>query len=150
MLELENYIVTKDGRVYNKKTHKFQTQNLTKNGYYTVSIRGKRSFVHRLVALCHIPNPDNLPQVNHIDGDKTNNNVNNLEWVTPQENINHSIRTGLCKRREKLTKEDVLYIKAHPEVTCKKLSENFGVNATTIGHVRRGDTWKNISSSPTL
>lgn len=142
MLELENYIVTKDGRVYNKKTHRFQKQNLTVNGYYTVSIRGKRRHVHRLVALCHIPNPDNLPQVNHIDGNKTNNNVNNLEWVTPQENINHAIRTGLCKKREKLTKNDIVYIKEHSEKSIKELAEFYSVNETTIRHVRKGDTWK--------
>lgn len=142
MLELENYIVTKDGRVYNKKTHRYQKQNLTNNGYYTVSIRGKRRFVHRLVALCHIPNPDNKPQVNHIDGNKANNNVNNLEWATNQENIDHSIRTGLCKRREKLSEEDIKYIKSHPDITLRSLAKLFNVNETTIGHVRRGDTWK--------
>ncbi len=73
---------------------------LTKKGYEKVqlsTITGKKRtpFVHRLVALAFIPNPENKPQVNHIDGDKRNNQVINLEWVTNQENHNHKLKMGL-------------------------------------------------------
>ena len=84
-------------------------------------IRSKVFSVHQLVAQAFIPNPLNLPQINHIDGDKTNNKVSNLEWCTNEYNMQHSYKTGLreqCKKRQslnchlrKLTIDDVLYIR---------------------------------------
>lgn len=64
---------------------------LLKNG------KAKYWQVHRLVALHFIPNPENKPQVNHIDGNPSNNHVTNLEWATPSENVNHAFRIGLMK-----------------------------------------------------
>ena len=63
-----------------------------KYGYERIVINKKHFSVHRLVAKAFIPNPKNKPQVNHIDGNKTNNNVNNLEWSTNSENQKHSFR----------------------------------------------------------
>lgn len=68
-------------------------------GYHRIRVticQVKMSFkVHREVAKAFIPNPDNLPQVNHIDGNKSNNAVSNLEWVTNRENAHHAIENGL-------------------------------------------------------
>lgn len=62
-----------------------------KSGYVRVSVGKKtKGLVHRLVAETFIPNPDNKPMVNHIDGDKTNNHISNLEWVTNAENVRHA------------------------------------------------------------
>ena len=73
---------------------------ISKDGYYTIGLRTndnvKKFFrVHRLVATMFIDNPLNKDIVNHIDGNKLNNNINNLEWVTPAENTQHAVNTGL-------------------------------------------------------
>jgi hypothetical protein len=86
-----NYIATIDGKIYSFRNKAFMAQKLAKDGYYSLAIvldSGKRNkyLVHRLVAMTFIPNPDNLPSVDHIDNDKTNNNMTNLRWSTPSDN----------------------------------------------------------------
>ena len=95
-----NYLIYPDGRIWSKggKRHKpafKKHQNNESTGYKQVSlsnsvrkIRCKTYKIHRLVAIHYIPNPENKPQVNHIDGNKENNNINNLEWATNIENNN--------------------------------------------------------------
>lgn len=100
-----NHSITEDGDVISKgRIHK---QCTTKCGYKQVKLYNhgfkKHFYVHRLVAEAFIPNPKNLPFVNHIDFDKTNNNVSNLEWCTSSENVLHSYRNGRCERSRQIT-----------------------------------------------
>lgn len=87
------YSVTSDGVVRNDRTGHILKPATSNSGYRCVKLwdggKGKNSFVHRLVALAFVPNPNHKPEVNHIDGDKTNNSANNLEWVTGAENKRH-------------------------------------------------------------
>lgn len=97
------YAITPSGRVWTRAKPRakagWRKTHVSWAGYERVQLSkdGKRKYmaVHRLVALTYIPNPDNLPQVNHIDGDKTNNSASNLEWCTQSHNQRHSLRLGL-------------------------------------------------------
>lgn len=90
------YQVSNLGRVYTFKRNKLMTPVKCRKGYLRIKLRvnncAKSVAVHRLVAQAFIPNPENKPQVNHIDEDKTNNVVSNLEWVTNKENCNHGTK----------------------------------------------------------
>lgn len=98
-----SYYITEDGKCYNSKTNKWlKGQTNYKNGYlsYQISLKNgkkKRFYAHRLVAKAFIPNPDDKAEVNHIDGNKMNNHVYNLEWVTPKENSEHANKNELKK-----------------------------------------------------
>lgn len=91
-----NYSATYDGRIYNHSTYKFMMFSKMPEGYLRLNIKNdggqKKFLVHRLIALTFIPNPENKPQVNHIDSNKSNNCVKNLEWITNKENRNHSLK----------------------------------------------------------
>jgi len=78
-----------------KKGNKVINGWIQNTGYKTVQINNKKYSIHRLVAEAFIPNPENKPQVNHIDGNKLNNNADNLEWCTCKENVQHAFNTGL-------------------------------------------------------
>jgi hypothetical protein len=118
----------------------------SKDGYYAIWLENtngvlKKIKVHRLVAFAFIPNPENKPQVNHIDGHKKNNHVSNLEWCTDRENKIHGHQTGLYKtkrgednHRAKLSNKQVLEIKAMLLLgrRQKEIASIFGVAANTI------------------
>ena len=88
------YYISNNGDFYSTFTKRLLKPQKDHKGYLYVEIGRKKYKVHRLVAEYFIPNPKNLPQVNHIDCDKTNNNVNNLEWVTNRQNYEWSLKNG--------------------------------------------------------
>lgn len=116
--------------------------------------KDKRENIHRLVALHFIPNPDCLPEVNHKDGDKLNNRVDNLEWVTREQNIQHGFINGLIKtpkgeaaHNSKLTEKIVLEI-FNSKIGPRKLSRDTGIPYSCIAGIRNGNTWNHITGLP--
>lgn len=130
-------------------------------GYFVVNLHdGKKQepmvYVHRLVAYHFLPNPLNFPEINHIDGVKTNNKVSNLEWCTRSHNIKHAYRIGLKKPYDmrgennpssKLTNESVIEIRSrHDEgiLSYRELAEMYQVTETTISNAVSRKTWKYV------
>ncbi len=81
-----NYILYSDGRLWSDKTQRFLVGGYSSNGYHHYTIDGKTYRTNRLVASYFIPNPCNLSQVDHIDGNKLNNDVSNLQWLSRKDN----------------------------------------------------------------
>lgn len=155
-----NYTVDFNGRIYSNISKRFLKVRVNEFGYNVVSLKddltGKfySRKIHRLVALAFVPNPENKPEVNHIDCDKTNNNVNNLEWVTSKENKKHGWDNRLYT--DKLDNHtSSVYTNDQIEHVCKLLSEGFrnkdvanitGIHKDVIAHIKRGDIWADISN----
>lgn len=150
----ENYLVSSLGNVktINGKLKKVVYDSKNDYGYVELwkNNKGKKFRIHRLVAETFIPNTLGKEQVNHIDGDKKNNCVSNLEWVTPKENIRHAIKNDLSSIKygsknlaSKLKEEDVKYIRENAGInkSVKELSEIYNVSTTTIYNIINYKKW---------
>lgn len=126
-----------------KNTHGYHRVCLSKNGYY------KRYRVHRLVALAFIPNSERKETVNHINGIKTDNRVDNLEWLTMRENFDHAVEMGLSTHgsrnpASKLTESEVIDIHSHTKKDMVYLASKYKVGKENIRRIMNRESWKNI------
>ncbi len=133
------YEISEDGTVVNSRTGKVLKPDLNYTGYKRVTLWCKelgrrREFVHRLVAIHFVDNPNNLPMVNHIDGDKLNTHYKNLEWVTCKENTKHAFKKGLRKGPKKLEDSVVKLIKVLKQegLSRKRIAEILGYKESRI------------------
>ena len=110
--DFEDYLIDENGNIYSTRKKKYLKTIINKYGYCKVKLQKNKIIkmfsVHRLVALAFIPNPNNCPQVNHIDGNKLNNNVDNLEWCTSKHNMNEAVRIGLFENVKKKNRENAI------------------------------------------
>ena len=155
-----SYQISDSGRIFTKRRlvgnqiyyGRELIPQLTEDGYLKVTLskngKCKRFYLHRLVAIQFLDNNMNLPQVNHKDGNKLNNNVTNLEWCTKQENQSHAVRNNLMQHGQdrpsaKLTEANVLEIyKLKGILTGQAIADIYGVSKNTINCILRGSKWK--------
>lgn len=147
------------GIIKNELTGKELKTTVTRKGYHQVSTKpfgrnGKTKVfkIHREVALAFLPNPDGKPTVNHIDGDKDNNHISNLEWATVKENIQHAFDNNLSNNKgnrnpaskidiniaEQIKKE---YIPKHREYGARALGRKYGLCHQHISRIANGIYW---------
>lgn len=155
------YTVSNLGQVKSFLTLKISglllNRNLDTAGYpivkrYSGNDKGKTKKVHRLVAEAFIPNPNSLPQVNHLDGVKDNNCVANLEWCDGFGNQRHAWNIGLCKKRfgedcnvSKATEKIILEIREKAgRVLMKDMAKEYGMSKTNVSDIIKRRTWKHI------
>ena len=153
--DYEQYQISNLGNVKTIANEATRKERLLKplnhpKGYFRVGLwlegKVKFHFIHRLVAIHFIDNPENKQTINHIDGDKSNNKSDNLEWNTYRENMNHSIINKLssCGERNgraKLTQLQAEEIK-QSSLSQRKLASLYNVSQTSIGKIKQGKGWK--------
>lgn len=131
----------------NKKKNGYVQYGLTKNG------ATKTFTAHRLVAIAFLPNKDDKLQINHIDGIKHNNNVENLEWCTASHNRKHAFKIGLSSMdgenhpQSKLTREDVLDIRNAYRLNCfthQDIADAYGIGRKAVTKIINRQRWKHI------
>lgn len=162
-LELNNAVLYKrilvfsTGQFITIRNCKIMKQRTENNDYLWINTGDNNTEQsHRVIAKCFIPNPNNLPCINHKNGIKNDNRVENLEWCTHSDNTLHAYRTGLEKKvlgedhhGHKLNRGDVDYIKEHfikgsQEYGAAALGRKFGVDKSTIEDAYYGKTWKEV------
>ena len=156
----DDYFVFETGQILsfkNKNKASFLTPVINKSGYCYVTLthngKSKSKALHRIVAENLIDNPQNKPQVNHLDGDKENNHVSNLYWCTASENTRHAINTGLYvgvrgeeNNLSKLKEYQVIEIRKMAEdgIDKKVISEKFKIHVATVTAIVKRKRWKHV------
>ncbi|ALA07695.1 putative HNH homing endonuclease [Bacillus phage BC01] len=152
----ENYSVSNLGRVRNDKRDQVKKLTQHKLGYMATGLGAKNThFVHKLVALAFLHNddPENKRIVNHKDGDKSNNRLDNLEWGTHADNIRHAVKQGLQvhvrgaeHHNTKFTEEDIVKIKKMlvQGVKGAEIARMYNVAPVTISFIKTGRSWAHV------
>lgn len=159
------YTIDESGIVKNiSRDYILKPRNSGYGAYCTVALvndKGKRKtkFIHRLVAETYLPNPNNKPVVNHVDGNKYNNHVSNLEWVTVAENIQHAYDTGLHSKAKGVDSPNTKLSAQKVHNVCASLMDGLkiscvaklhGVSESIVKNIKKGTCFKEITSSYNL
>lgn len=139
-----DYLISTTGKVYSTKTNKFLNPSKTKDGYLKVALRGNNKAyyfrVHKLVAMTYLENPNNLPEVNHKDFNRTNNSLENLEWISHNDNIEYSKLENRFKTEKPLRKAyvftNVFNGKSFTIIGINNVAKHFGIKPDSLKAIR--------------
>lgn len=150
------YLISPDGKIFSITRNRYIKSFTNRFGYEMVYLypqngeKRKAIFLHKLLAINFISNPKNLPVVDHIDGDKSNNSLENLEWVTSRENQLRAINIGLKRvfrgteqGNAKLDEKQILYIRSSNKKQ-RDLAKELGVAQSTIWAAKNRRTWVHV------
>jgi hypothetical protein len=156
IVEFPKYYISRQGKVYNFKGLELKTR-LDKDGYLYVPLRkggnSQRRSIHRLLATAYIPNPENLPVINHKNGIRRDNRIENLEWCSIQHNVKHGFDIngrqslkGAEKPNSKLTDEAVKDIRALVSlgISLTSLSKYYGVSIESVSRISKKQRWVHV------
>jgi hypothetical protein len=148
----KGYKINYLGHVVNASNNKIIKQRIDRAGYITVRLTQNGNttthFLHRLIAETFVPNTDNKPFVNHINGIKTDNRIENLEWVTHSENIKHAYSSQLIKNKGKAVFDKCCNKKF---IDSREAAKFYGINHNTLrgylnGQIKRNNCFEYISN----
>lgn len=152
------YILTPEGVVYSNSNRTKRDGvvkiSISEDGYSYVRLcadgKVKKHFIHRLIAQAYIPNEFNLEQVNHIDGNKSNNTIGNLEWCSRLDNMRHASKHGLMQKGQnrpssKITEKDAVEIR-NSNLCGRELAQIYGISKNTVLLIKRGIKWAYLNS----
>ena len=158
----DKYQISNTGKVRNKKTGLILKPKYNQKGYQYIKLSINRYksikwYIHRLVGFHFIPNPENKPQINHKDGNPSNNNVDNLEWCTNEENQRHAVLNNLHfqgenHRSSKFTNESILLLPklVNAGFTPILINKLTGVAIQNLYKIFEGKTWRQLNLFPIL
>lgn len=148
------YQISNLGNIKSLSTDKIMSSSLDSCGYPKIRLYKEYVYktfnIHRLLAIHFISNPNGYSSVNHINGIKTDNRIDNLEWVTHKSNIHHAWNTNLCKPvngikhgKTRLTETEVIAIRADNR-PYKEIAKDYDIKASSIGNIKNRRNWKHI------
>lgn len=144
-----NYLVFENGMIFNLQGERM-TGNVGRGGYRHGIFNGRNRDHHKVIADCFIPNPGNLRDVNHKNGNKLDLRVENLERTTHADNVIHAYKNGLMKAvygekhpHAKLTEDDVRYIRSSTKTTAE-LAREMNLHCTTVRDIRNRKSWRHV------
>lgn len=155
------YEINLESVIRNKKTGQIKKQYIGSTGYFMTTLhgnaskKGKPQRVHRLLASAFIPNPNNLPCINHKDGNKLNNGINNLEWCDHLRNMQHAFKIGLANntgKRNGMSKLDDTQVRLIKRMLIEGISQYKiariigGISRSAVMNIKNRGQWKHVTA----